>query len=411
MFVVHEHVTFCQNVRGYPHATTTDSPLLKLAVKEYVPKSSLEATTNTPRVTIIATHANGIPKEAYEPLWEEMGIRLKDKLKAIWIADCAHQGASGILNEGLLGDDPNWFDQSRDLLALVNQFRERIKPPLVGVAHSMGCAQLVHLSAMHPRLFQSLILMEPVIQETIPPGPNAAFMTTNRPDLWSSLESAKSQFRQKKFYKSWDQRALEKYLEHGLRQTPTLLYPDAPDGSVTLSTTKHQEAWSYVRSNFTQYPQEGQFDEQERMITADMTADQAQYQFHRAEAGLAFQSLSYLQPSVTWIFGSKSYINSRSDREDLVTRTGTSARGSGGVESAVLDGAGHMLPLERVDDTANLVCAHVESALDQYQKEAHFWKTFDSAKSARGKLAVSEKWKQAVRQNSGTRRPGAAPKL
>jgi hypothetical protein len=50
-----------------------------------------------------------LQQEAYEPLWEELGLHLKDKLKAIWFADCAHQGASGIFNEGLLGDDRKYF--------------------------------------------------------------------------------------------------------------------------------------------------------------------------------------------------------------------------------------------------------------------------------------------------------------
>lgn len=47
-------------------------------------------------------------QELYEPLWEEIYLRLKlsgIKIRGIWIADVAHQGASGILNENLLGND------------------------------------------------------------------------------------------------------------------------------------------------------------------------------------------------------------------------------------------------------------------------------------------------------------------
>jgi hypothetical protein len=36
----------------------------------------------------------------------------------------------------------NCFDHSRDLLALINTFEDRIKPPIIGVAHSLGCVQL-----------------------------------------------------------------------------------------------------------------------------------------------------------------------------------------------------------------------------------------------------------------------------
>lgn len=36
----------------------------------------------------------------------------------------------------------NWFDHSRDLLRMVNRFEERMPRPIVGIAHSMGSAQL-----------------------------------------------------------------------------------------------------------------------------------------------------------------------------------------------------------------------------------------------------------------------------
>jgi hypothetical protein len=36
----------------------------------------------------------------------------------------------------------NWYDHSRDLLHMVNHFRDEIPRPIVGVAHSMGCAQM-----------------------------------------------------------------------------------------------------------------------------------------------------------------------------------------------------------------------------------------------------------------------------
>lgn len=54
----------------------------------------------------------------------------------------AHQGASYTLNAEELGDDPNWIDHSLDLLLMINKFRDRMKPPFIGVGHSMGCAQL-----------------------------------------------------------------------------------------------------------------------------------------------------------------------------------------------------------------------------------------------------------------------------
>lgn len=44
----------------------------------------------------------------YEPLWEDLHARSKSngfKVRGIWIADLAQEGASGVLNEHLLGND------------------------------------------------------------------------------------------------------------------------------------------------------------------------------------------------------------------------------------------------------------------------------------------------------------------
>ena len=47
-------------------------------------------------------------QELYEPLWDELHVQLKlkgIKIRNIWIADVAHQGESGVLNEKKLGND------------------------------------------------------------------------------------------------------------------------------------------------------------------------------------------------------------------------------------------------------------------------------------------------------------------
>lgn len=44
-------------------------------------------------------------QETYEPLWDDLYKASDLKIRAIWIADSSHQGASGVLNESLQGDD------------------------------------------------------------------------------------------------------------------------------------------------------------------------------------------------------------------------------------------------------------------------------------------------------------------
>jgi hypothetical protein len=80
----------------------------------------------------------------YEPLWDELlaAENNKFRIRSIWFADMAHQAASYAINSKELGDDYHWLDHSRDLLLLVNEFRHKMKPPFVGIGHSMGCNQM-----------------------------------------------------------------------------------------------------------------------------------------------------------------------------------------------------------------------------------------------------------------------------
>lgn len=87
-------------------------------------------------------------QELYEPLWDDLYEKLKAKgiaISSIWAADVAHQGASGVYNEDLIGNDPSWNDHPRDLFLMINAFRQHMKRPLVGVGHSMGGNNLINL--------------------------------------------------------------------------------------------------------------------------------------------------------------------------------------------------------------------------------------------------------------------------
>ena len=102
VFSVIEHVLPCQYIREYPNAIKSKHDHLRLAVKEYRPLDNVAVPGS---LTIIAAHANGFPKETYEPLFDDLHRALGAKIRSIWIADCSHQGASGVLNESIQGDD------------------------------------------------------------------------------------------------------------------------------------------------------------------------------------------------------------------------------------------------------------------------------------------------------------------
>lgn len=50
---------------------------------------------------------------------------------------------------------------------------------------------------------------------------------------------------QNPFYRRWDSRVFDRWIEHGLRDTPTPLHTQP--GAVTLTTTKSQEVLTYLR--------------------------------------------------------------------------------------------------------------------------------------------------------------------
>jgi hypothetical protein len=125
-FTVQSHVVRTQHTRDRPAGAEggRDNDL-RLHVKQYVPKENPSRKTGD--VTIIGAHANGFPKELYEPFWDDLYERLRAQgrqIRGIWIADIASQGQSGIINEAILGPDgriflffsrsPEWIDGRND---------------------------------------------------------------------------------------------------------------------------------------------------------------------------------------------------------------------------------------------------------------------------------------------------------
>jgi pimeloyl-ACP methyl ester carboxylesterase len=270
----------------------------------------------------------------------------------------------------------------------------------------------VHLSLIHPRLLSTLILIEPIIQPEHAPGPNAAMMSTYRPDLWLSREAAATAFRKNKFFQTWDSRVLDKYIEFGLRQVPTALYPDrvngatVSSGAVTLTTSKHQEAWNYLRPNFSQ-----QDEGADRLLSPDLDPKgQGRFHFTRAESNIMYTNLPYLRPSVLYIWGSTSNLTSPDWEAEKLRLTGSGVGGSGGVQNGkvkkvVIDGFGHLVPCEKVGACVEHAANWLGQWFKQYRADEEFYRNHDSKKSLQDMLVTSNEWKKRVRQPTSIIRP------
>ncbi|KAI6088609.1 putative toxin biosynthesis protein [Hypoxylon rubiginosum] len=397
-FHVKEHVVPTQHVREWPRATAnSQEDVLYLSVKQYVPIDNPSPQPGD--ITIIAAHANGFPKELYEPLWADLHALSsnadpkikkggKFRIRGIWIADVSNQGYSGTLNERAQGCDPSWNDHARDLLHLTNVFRSQMPRPLIGVGHSFGAAILTKLSLLHPRLLTSLVLLDPTITTfsfaPVGPGQSPARASSFRRETWPDRESAAASFRRSPFYRAWDPRVLEAWVAHGVRSTPTLLFPspNPSDDKATLRTSKHHEVFTYFRplwphvresSNGTlTVDKDGAPDFDPEMQDGTVTHDIV-FPFYRSEGASILKHLPEVRPSVLWVFGGESDLGAPAGRKLKTETCGIGGGGSGGlaagrVAEIVVEGRGHLFPMEVPEECARHAAAWIGREMDRWRE-------------------------------------------
>lgn len=418
-FQIKEHTIPAQHVREWPRATAnSQEDVLHIHIKQYIPLDNPNPQPGD--VTIIGAHANGFPKELYEAMWAELHARAHQRqpggfrIRGIWIADVANQGRSGALNEDLLGDDPCWHDHTRDLLHMTNVFRAEMPRPLVGVGHSFGGNILTHLSLLHPRLLTTLVLLDPVITHftfrRMGAGVGPTRSSTFRRETWPSRAEAETSFRRSKFYSSWDPRVLDAWVAHAIRDTPTALFPnnDGKDaGQVTLTTTKHQEVFTFFRPLWPYYKADGTIDRDGAPDFDPKLNDKVDptnpFPFYRSEGSIILDNLPHVRPSVLWVFGGDSDLSLPEGRKEKLELCGSGGGGSGGVKEGraaevLLEGRGHLFPMEIPDQCA-------EHAVAWIGKEMQRWRAAEREYEEWTKLPVREKTTLSQRFMDSVGRP------
>lgn len=225
--------------------------------------------------------------------------------------------------------------------------------PIIGVGHSFGAAAITNTALANPRLFNSLILLDPVIEMArggsmkyfIGPESPAA-MSAFRRDSWPSRQAAAEAFQKSKFYKSWDHRALQRWIEFGIT--------DGPDGTAILATTRDQEVRTFLRPSMSAFNEDGSLLlHPDKIPEVDRHNADIEYLFpvYRPESSATWLQLRHVRPSVLYIFGGDSYLSPEISREAKLNLTGISAGGSGGaanskVKQIVGEGYGHLIPIE-----------------------------------------------------------------
>ncbi|KAH7312379.1 Alpha/beta hydrolase family-domain-containing protein [Stachybotrys elegans] len=408
-FLIKEHVIPASHIREYARATSTDqNAALSLHVKEYVPRDNLDPRDGD--VSVVSAHANGFPKEVYEPLWEEFYALAKQegiRIRAIWIADAAWQGQSGVLNKGLLGNDPSWLDYARDILHMINTMR--MPRPLISIGHSFGANALANVALMHPRLFLCQIQLDPTISSfAATPGAleqSPAAKSANRRDAWPSREAAAQAFKSRSFYKRWDPRALEAWIQYGLRPVG-----DDVNGPVTLTTSRDQEVFTYLRPSWEAYDEEGQTlinPEKAPDLDPSLNDRYPQFPFYRPEGASTIKRLPNLRPDTLYHFGADSELSPEELMKQKMELTGVGIGGSGGAPKGlvlrlVTEKTGHLVPLEAPRVCAQAAVSFLGKCLGRNEKRENEYVEW-TKKPLEEKTTVSDEYKKRLTQPPKTK--------
>ncbi|KAJ1992202.1 hypothetical protein H4R33_001085 [Dimargaris cristalligena] len=221
-------------------------PGQSLAVKQFFPQGP--SPTGRP-VTLLLAHATGFHKELWEPLLEELPLSSADEvlnppqpsthisniywgssktatdhprswhIARIIAFDGWCHGDSAALNRSHLQQKTSWLDNTRDILALIQQLS--IDTALIGVGHSYGASSLLLTEIVKPGTFAALLPVEPVIAFAGPRFLETSFeRVLSRKAQWRDIAEAHTYFTRHPFFRDWDPRVQALHVQHGLTSVP-----------------------------------------------------------------------------------------------------------------------------------------------------------------------------------------------
>ena len=261
--------------------------------------------------------------------------------------------------------------------------------------------------------------MDPVIHHasstTTPDGLPASSFTrasTFRRDLWPSRTDVAKSVRKSGFYRTWDPRVVDLWIRYGVRDLPTAIYPEASlEGSeeggeggggenekpVTLTTTKHQEVFTFHRPNYQGQDASGKLIVI-RKTHADVDVSTPNvHPFYRPEPPMVFAKLPHLRPSALYIFGGQSPLSSSEWRKGKMETTGIGVGGSGGVREGhvkeiVLEQIGHLVPMEAVNESAEKAADWFAAELEIWRNDEERWREHWKSKGKRERFTIDNEW-------------------
>ncbi|KAF8188048.1 Alpha/Beta hydrolase protein [Pholiota molesta] len=219
-------------------------------------------------LTLSFYHANGFPKEIFEPTLEDLfNSAAATLVDEVWVWEAVQHGDAALVNAPSASGIFDWYDNGRDIANFLLHFiptsatsgplpthLPRVSPQetaerlengfterkLVAIGHSFGGCTSALAATLYPHLFSALYLIDPVILQP----DEKAWATATRRSLapgalsrrasWPSRAAALASFQASPFFSVWDPRVLQHYVECGLT--------DDAGGGVRLKMSGVQEA-------------------------------------------------------------------------------------------------------------------------------------------------------------------------
>lgn len=216
--------------------------------------ASLPVSKITKKPVIHFAHANGMPSAVYAPFFESLA-------EFFTIEYIAMLGATPDYPV-----DDHWHSLTQQIINSVKSTCQKHGvTQVVGVGHSLGAMCTLQALYRAPKFFSQAVLMDPPwiygkvsllwhLAKTVDRLPlmnnrlmdklSPSGVSKYRRDVWESREEAYGQMRHKSFFKNFDERSFQGYIDFGLHERA--------DGKVTLAIPKETEV-AVFRTNPSWY--------------------------------------------------------------------------------------------------------------------------------------------------------------
>ncbi|KAK4943339.1 hypothetical protein LTR10_017013 [Elasticomyces elasticus] len=376
-WTVKEYIIPASHPRGYRRGVRDpQTSRLRLHVRQYIPATPQPLADDAYAVTLIVQH--GMPpgdnKEAYEPfMWDVLRQPNLPPVRSIWAMDIATAGQSFLLNRKEIGDEPQWFDSSRDLLQVINHFQAEMRPPLIGFGQSWGAAVITMCAAWHPRLFEGIILSEPVMESGYFHALDASkrgdlahpairqpgfmgFLVGRRRRYYPSRAALNESITRNEMWKPYNKRVLQQMLRYD--------YRDLDDGRVELITPP------YLSLQFFQQPSPPLPGHPEREDYATRPVE-ANYPsgFYNTVQFKVKEALADVSCKILFLWGSKgSIVSDEGYRKRALDAAHAKRIRPGHVDQTFVPG-GHSLPFFVPTETAEASAEWIEKIWKDWNEE------------------------------------------